>query len=320
MMKKFLKKLFLFALPLMVLSIPLDIMLSNYLKKSNNYNGEMEVMNDIYSGKASCDIAIMGSSRAWVHFNPDIIEKAVNQSVYNFGHDGHNFWLQYMRNLEYNKYNKAPKTIIQSVDVFTIQKRKNLYLYEQFLPYMLWNSNMAKYTSTYEGYDFFDYYIPLVRYCGEKEVLKEAYSYWKGTKNPNDKTRTKGYAGRDKKWNSDLKKATVKKEKYTISIDKPSEELLEKFIIECNKNNINLILVYTPEYIDGQKFVKDRDKVINVYKKLSKKHAIPFWDYSSDSISFNKDYFYNANHLNKTGSNLFTTKFAERFKKEITTK
>ena len=59
---------------------------------------------------------------------------------------------------------------------------------------------------------------------------------------------------------------------------------------------------------------------INVYKKLSKKHAIPFWDYSSDSISFNKDYFYNANHLNKTGADLFTAKFAERFKKEITTK
>ncbi|WP_133534072.1 hypothetical protein [Flavobacterium dankookense] len=319
-MKKFLKKLFLFALPLMVLSIPLDFILSNYLKKSNDYNGEMEVMNDIYSGKASCDIAIYGSSRAMVHFNSEIIEKKTNQSVYNFGHDGHNFWLQYMRNLEYNKHNKKSKIIILSVDIFSIQKRKNLYLYEQFLPYMLWNSNMAKYTSTYEGYDFFDYYIPMVRYCGEKEVLKEAYSYWRGTKNPNEKTRTKGYVGRNRVWNSDLKKAAAKNDTYVITIDKPSEELLEKFIIECRENNTTLLLVYTPEYIDGQKFAKDRNKVIDVYKKLSKKYAIPFWDYSSDSISYNKDYFYNASHLNKTGADLFTAKFAERFKKEITIK
>ena len=109
-------------------SIPLDIMISNNLKQTINYKGEMEVMNDIYNGKASCDVAIIGSSRAMVHFNSEIIEEKVAQSVYNFGVNGHNFWLQYLRNLEYNKHNTPPKVIVLSVDIFTIQKRKDLFL------------------------------------------------------------------------------------------------------------------------------------------------------------------------------------------------
>jgi tRNA A22 N-methylase len=46
-----------------------------------------------------------------------------------------------------------------------------------------------------------------------------------------------------------------------------------------------------------------------LYARYSKKYNIPFLDYSDDEICYKKEYFYNASHLNKTGSDLFMQKF-----------
>jgi hypothetical protein len=69
-MKKFFIKMIYFALPIIILIYPLDYGMSFIYKQSNDYPGEYEVWNDIYNSNASCDIAIYGSSRAWVHIDP----------------------------------------------------------------------------------------------------------------------------------------------------------------------------------------------------------------------------------------------------------
>ena len=144
-----------------------DYFISNNHKKNHKYPGEIEVWNDIYAGNINSEIAIYGSSRAWVHIDPSILEDSLNLKAYNFGIDGHNFWLQYLRHKEYLKYNNAPKIILLSVDVFSLQKRKDLYELNQFLPFMLWNKNIIKFTSSYNGFTYKDYYFPLLRYKGK---------------------------------------------------------------------------------------------------------------------------------------------------------
>lgn len=312
-MKQFLLKLFYFLLPFVVLAYPVDYGISYFLSQSNQTTGEFEVMNDIYSSKASCDVAIYGSSRAWVQIDTKIISDSLNLRAYNFGIDGHNFWLQYLRHLELLKNNNKPTNIILSLDVFTLHKRPNLYQPEQFLPYMLWNKNIIKYTSSYIGYNFVDYYIPCVRYFGKRESLgKSIKMALKITSFK--KLRYNGFLGIDSEWNSDLENAKSKKKGYEIALDKKTSNLFENFIKNCKKSNINLIFVYTPEYIEGQKFVKNRSQIISMYTKFSKQYHIPFYDYSNDSISFQKKYFYNSLHLNKRGAELFTKKFIDTLK------
>ncbi len=51
-------------------------------------------------------------------YRPKIVSDCLNVKVYNFGFDGHNFGLQYLRPLGFGKYNKKPKTIIMAVDMF----------------------------------------------------------------------------------------------------------------------------------------------------------------------------------------------------------
>ncbi|MBK5214586.1 MAG: hypothetical protein JJE55_13100 [Flavobacteriaceae bacterium] len=280
---------------------------------THEYYGELEVWNDIYDGSIDTDIAIYGSSRAWVDISPKILKDSLNLKAYNFGLDGHNFWLQYLRHLEYIEYNPHPKHILLAVDYNSIQKRKNLYLYEQFLPYMLWNDNIKYYTNSYEGFSTYDYYIPLLRYAGKSTQLKEAFEP-RNTQTKGKAYRKRGYKGVEKQWSTDFEKAKSNLKEYYINIDQGSLNLLDKFLLECKTNGTTVSLIYTPEYIEGQKFIKNRDTIIKIYQNFAKEYNIPFLDYSMDSICFNKDYFYNAIHLNKKGSELFSKTLSKDLK------
>lgn len=312
-MNKFIITSLYFLLPLFIIAYPIDYIMSYYLSQSNNSPGEFEVWNDIYNSNANCDIAIYGSSRAWVHIDPKILNDSLELDVYNFGIDGHNFWLQYLRHLEFLKHNKKPKTIILSVDVYSLQKRIDLYQPDQFLPYMLWNSNIQEYTSSYVGYNTFEYYLPLLRYSGKSNALKTIINNI-FINQSNDNFRNNGFLGMKREWNNDLDKAKENKDTYKIKLDSTSITLFEKFINECKINDIELLFVYTPEYIDGQNFVANRNDIFQIYRDMSIKYSIEFYDYSNDSLCFNKKYFYNASHLNNTGAEIFSKTLASDLK------
>jgi hypothetical protein len=75
-----------------------------------------------------------------------------------------------------------------------------------------------------------------------------------------------------------------------------------------------LVLVYTPKYIEGQKYIENRSEVMSIYNNFAQKYDLLLLDYSNDEISFDRSLFYNTSHLNKTGANLFTTKLAHDLK------
>lgn len=315
-MRKFITRCIYFLLPLLILAYPLDCLMSWFLRQSKDYPGEFEVWNDIYNSNAACDIAVYGSSRAWVHIDPIILKDSLGLEVYNFGIDGHNFWLQYFRHREFLKHNKKPRYVLLAVDIFSLQKRTDLYELEQFLPYMLWNSDIQKYTSSYIGYNTYDYYIPMLRYAGKASAVKQIFQSM-CTAEPIANFRYKGFAAMDREWGSDLEQAQAERKAYQIHIDTGSLYLFENFIQECKQKGIELLMVYTPEHIDGQRFVANRQELIELYKSMAHNYAIAFYDYSEHSICQDTKYFYNASHLNKKGANIFSKTLASDVKKQI---
>lgn len=315
-MKKFIIKSVLFLLPLVVSAYFIDRFLSYQLTTSNVHaQKEYPTWNDVMGGKVNSDIVINGSSRAWVQYDPMMMQDSLHASVYNLGIDGHNFWLQYMRYQLLLKHNKKPKLMVQSVDITFFEKRTDLYNMDQFLPYMLWDQIIQDYTGSYNGYNYFDYKIPLIRYYGKFEAIKTAVKLKLGIQN-NPIQRVRGYEAQIKKWNNDLLMAKIKMNYYEVKADLRSMELFDRFLAECKKDNIQVILVYPPEYIDGQKFVRNRKMVIDLFEGFSKKYEAPFYDFSSDSLSFNQDYFYNSTHMNKVGAELFTQRVIQIIKEE----
>ncbi len=309
-MKKFLKKLLVFFLPAILLAWPLDYILSSRLRRSHDYGGVYEVWNDIYNGEIRCDIAIYGSSRAWVQFNPSIMQNELGRAVYNFGMDGQTFWLEYMQHLEYLDNNTAPTQIILEMDIFSLTKKKELYNLEQFLPYMAFNENMRKYTSSYEGFNKGDFYVPLLRYFGKYDAIDKALHPEKDL----EKYRIRGFRGQDRDWNNDLEDARREMDGFYAKIDTASVELFRKFAKDCCKKQILLTLVYPPEYIEGQEFITNRQEVLQLFNELAAEFNLRFFDFSNDPICWDRKYFYNATHLNARGADLFTRKFCDRLK------
>ncbi len=313
-MKKFIKYFLVFIVPIVVLSCFLDGFISNNLKQSNGFaEKEYSTWNAIIDGKVNSDIVIYGNSRAWVQFNPTMIKDSLHMPAYNLGIDGHGFWLQYLRHVMLLKNNTKPKLIIISIDMFSLEKRKDLYNSEQFLPYMLWNTEIKKATSSYEGFVPMDYEMPLIRYYGRTEAIETAFRFYtRHLSNP--VCRVKGYQGRKESWNTDFDKAKLTMKKYEAKLDSETILLFKRFLVECKQQNIKLIFVNAPEYIEGQRFVKNRAEVLAIYTKLSKQYSIPFYDYSNDAISHQKKYFYNSIHMNKMGAELFTVKLIDTLK------
>lgn len=315
-MKRLLVNTAIFMLPLVILMFIGDWFFSHQLKKSRD--GEFSVWNDIYNGKVNADIVVYGSSRAMVHMDPKIIQDSLHANAYNLGLNGHNFWLQYFRHKELLKHNKAPKFIIHSVDVFTLVKRKDLFQMEQFLPYMLYNDELEYWITPYEGFKKYDFKIPLVRYYGQYKTIGKIFKTFISNDEVGDSLRYKGFASKNQVWNDDLVKARKKFPDYRVSLDSTSIRLFDNYLRELRNMGIAVVLVYTPEYIGGQDFVKNRDEIMNTFSTFAQKYNIPFFDYSQDPISFKKEYFYNASHLNGLGAQVFTSKMVHDLKRNET--
>lgn len=285
------------------------MVLSHTLKKSNTVaKGEYPVWNDIYNGRINAGIVIYGSSRAWIQIDPELIAGAFHTRTYNLGVDGHNIVLAYLRHRLLLKYDTPPKVIIYSLDRNTLGALSDLYNPDQLLPYMLFNMTIRNATAGMNGFNLSDYLIPSLRFMGRRSTIDKAFEMLR--KHGADKAyRVNGYRSRDEAWNNDFEMAQKQMPAYVARLDPGSIHLFEKYLNECKEKNIKNIFVYTPEYIDGQHFVKNRAEIMQAFTSFARKYDIPFYDYSNDPISFNKKYFYNSEHLNTAGSELFTKEF-----------
>ncbi len=271
--------------------------------------------NDMRKGLRS-DALIMGSSRAWVHISPKILDSELHINSYNIGIDGWCFLMQHCRFKYYLEYNPKPKVIIQSLDNLMFTKNKELYDDLQFLPYIDNDTIIQRYTVGYTGsFNFMQKHLPMYKYRNNGELMVEGFfnlfnlPYGKVPK-------YKGYEGQVKGWDSSFTEFALNNPGgYTLEFDSSIINEFDAYLSYCQQNNIKVILVYTPEYFEVQKIIKNRDKLFEIYTYFADKYHCPLLDYSSDSLCYKQSLFYNSQHLNKQGAELFSAKLAKDIEK-----
>jgi len=317
-MKKFLLKTSLIILIPFIIALSLDIFISNILKETKLFPVENEVWNDIYSSKADAELIIIGSSRAWVHFDTEIIDKNLSTKSYNLGVDGSNILQQYIRYKEFISFNHFPKKVILAVDIYSFSNEKFPDI--KYYPYVLGNFRVLNHLSSLniDEIDEIIFYVPLIRYfnlnflirlfSNEKRALFRNKNYDKAfmfldqyiNLNREGNFRSKGYRGMNVNW----KTRDVKK--FTSPIDSSKVSLMKKFITEMKNENIEIIMIYPPEFKEGQSLCQNRNKIISEFEKISKEFDLRLYNYSDSLISERKEFFYNNQHLNKRGAEIFT--------------
>jgi hypothetical protein len=122
--------------------------------------------------------------------------------------------------------------------------------------------------------------------------------------------RKKGFFETYAQWKGSALNDRLQRDSIVASQNPEAITLFDLYLGHCKENNIQVIFVFSPLYFKVAEFTKDKNEVMDIYYSFSKKYDIPFLDYSTDSMSYDTIYFYNAMHLNKLGAELFSVKLA----------
>ncbi len=301
-MKKFLKKTLLFAFILLIMAVTFDILLvaKTFQFRSNPF----ATWNDIYKKNIDADVLVMGSSRAFVQFNPAVIDSVLRTSSYNLGMNGRSADSQILKYKVFEHCgNHKPKLILYEVSHNTMRK-SNGYEREQFVPY-LHDQYLWRLCHEQEGFTVADCLLPCWRFLGQQSLMNKIL--FQKVKSEYDLPLYKGFRSHDWKWNgSELEKQDHVEYHHDTAVIRQFREFLE----ECRQDSISVVMVTSPFYIGGTRKMLDSDGMHTMFEQIAEDFNIPYLDYTYDTLSYDTAYFYNTMHLNSTGANLFSQKLA----------
>jgi len=305
-LKKFIFKISIFSFLLITFFYAYDHVITKGLQKCDY--AEFNDWNKILNGSIKSNLIISGSSKAQVQVLPNILDSILKCNSYNLALNGYSFNMQKAKFDTYVSKNNYPKVLIQVVSNKTMQKRKDLFEIDQFLPY-LDNKNINKASKEYVGLMSYDYKLPLIRYIGKYYLQYVGFvsffdlplKYLKDSKN-------KGAIAHKKNWDGTFEKF-VKQNPNGISykIEKLSDLKFQSFLLELVNNNVIVFLIYPPTYWESHRYIVNRNEIINYYETNARNNDNVFFiDYSNSTLSYDKSNFYNSQHLNKKGSTIFS--------------
>jgi len=290
--------LVIFGTGLMGLAFIADYVITKRLQKSTSRM--LLVWNEMYSGNLQHDVLIMGNSRAWTQYSPQILDSILGVDSYNIGIDGSHFNRQFLRYNTYRRFNTRPKAIIQNIDFATLGFTTDLER-EQFFPYFF-DDSLKAVSSKYEKYNILEKYVPAFRYIGYNSLIQE------GIRLVGDKADIKkGYYGVDKPWNGTFFHDVTE---FDYGQDERTLKLFDQYLAKAYSENIQVIFVYAPMYIGATNKLKNAEEMFCMFDSYAQKYNIPILNYNYDPVSYDTLSFYNATHLNRKNAELFSLKLA----------
>jgi hypothetical protein len=314
-MKRFVFRLLLFCIVPMAVLVPLAYVTDAGLHKSRHFF--FAEWNDLFDGKINADMLINGSSRAWVQFSPYMLDTGLGVNSYNLGMDAAPPDIQYERLKVYLRYNKKPKYILQEVSYVTVFfASRALPNYQQFLPYLNDTAIWRLYKNLYPNVTIVERYFPLYKYNNQLPIIKEGLLSYAGRGRVSGKY--KGYMGQNLSWDSSFSEAVKSNPSgFVCKIEPKAVAIMEEYMTLCKENNIQMILVYPPFYYEANRYIVNHELILNKLDELAKKYEIPFLDCRKTYLDSSKAYYYNSQHLNKNGSELFTQMLVGELKKNV---
>lgn len=306
-MGRFLLKLGLTVLGLWIVAWGLDLIITHNLKHSDARM--FHTYNAIYNDNLQCDALIMGSSRGQVQYSTRILDSIVGFNSYNISVDGRCIDAEVTMYNFYCRHCPKPKLIIQNVDCGTLMM-SNGYEREQYLPYLRADKLLFNEIKDREDFTWADHYIPLWRYSGYHETIKEGLRL--PAKMARPQNIDKGFIATDKEWDG---AAFRQIDTLGLTVNPEAVEIFDRYLAQCQSEGIQVVMVYAPFYIGAtHKMGSAVDSMFSLYQSFADRYDYPILNYTYDSICFDTLNFYNASHLNRQGAEQFSIKLANDIK------
>lgn len=308
MISPFLKKICLFFLPLLMLGLFFEIYLRNldtlYTVKSN----------DLLSKADSVELLILGNSHACYGINPNQFDVY----AYNLAQPNQSLYFDKRITLKYLDKLVRLKYVVISIDFHS------LYFSSQGIrdqwSYYGYGIDYKNTMSIPSRLAYVIGYTPRVTFSFLKKSVHKRSSdpLWHPVDMEED---AQGFSSATKGWfffdgtnyssmNTLAYESRADSFNGTVINSTEREENmndLDDFIHELKEKNITPIVITLPVYHEfanklDSKFLEQNNKDIS---ELTEKYHIQYWNFSDFSLE--KDAFFNCDHLNRTGANLFST-------------
>lgn len=242
---------------------------------------------------ATPDVAILGSSTAICHYDPDIIHDSLlsytgkDLKVFNMGMSNQRLTYDYY-GLKCLLERTNPKLVIVDVWASYVGEGDPSFSFGAYKPYVNINSNVKEMLEKHGKYNLL---MKSNMYCFNTELVKLLMSAFKTT-NVNGFTRSMVQM-------SEIEKD---KEKDTSSLLQLSVEEFDAMLSLAKDNNTKLFVVLSPTLCSA-----DTTSLSYQYmKKQCNIHGVPFLDYSNDETYYQTHYFRDKTHMNYYGAELFS--------------
>jgi hypothetical protein len=260
-------------------------------------------------------IIAFGSSAGEVSIDPDIIESGTGLTCFNSCINGTRF-LQYEGLInEFDEYSKNNKIVILSEAYFSFEKISALASIEQYLPHL---SNTNVYHSLFMVQPDLTWkcrYIPFYKYIAVSHTYyKNSVIGWKNFLYHREPTGG-GYFPVNRGWEPDADAAIASAGHFDISIDPLILDQYVQTIKKIQGKGRKVILMLTPVFGEMLKKVTDITPLRMTLDSLAAATHVTFFDFTTSTICKDKSLFYNSNHLNLTGSRIFSRMLADSLKR-----
>lgn len=306
-MKKFLLKFLGFSVLVLILAFGLDWLICRGLLNMDDYRYQDYAA--MLEGGMDNDILIMGNSRGKSHFDTRVIDSLSRGRSFNISIGGYPVNAQLLKYQLYREHNRKPSLIIQNIDYLTIQVMQNIrhqHESEQFFP-LVYDKAMRK-ALREAGYGFLELNIPLYRFFGYQQVIKNGLLEALHLKHYASRPSFKGFLPESGRWNgSELER--MKPEPVVLSQE--GKVLLEGFLAHCRADSIRVVLVNSPLYTGAQRKLIGYDDTRAYFEQIAAENGCVYLDYSDSSICQDSNNFVVSVHLNASAAKQFTETLME---------
>ena len=289
-MKRFVLKVFIFALLLGAIDVVIGHFFDHALSKATltDFGRDNHITNI-----GTEDILIFGSSRAVHHYNAKMLKDSLGMDCYNCGEDGQGIILNYGRLLmEMERH--QPKMVIYDVQPdYDIEENDNTKYLKWLKPHYDRKgiSDIVKSIDERESWKLLSH---LYRYNSEYILLLIALAH------SNEEASDKGFCPLNGSIDSTKIDAGRMEGVSKIKIDSLKIHYLHQLIKKMNGGE--LVLVISPTWYGKSAFCN-----LKLIETISKDYSITFIDFSNNpKYVHNDDLFKDGMHLNSKGADEFT--------------
>ena len=281
----------------------------NGLNSVKNYSISSEMSKFHYASRENPEVIMLGTSRV-EHMNPKYLYKYVNKKIYNLGVKGSGITTQYNL-LKYFVLEKKVKKVILGLDFYS------------FSPINVNVNNNLRYSNDFKD-DYLDSLLSIRTFRKSINTLKDNIKNkvskenqkngWESYSEAYKILAIKGNTWLEKRINNSFPnfgddkhffRSRIFKEKDSIN---KALKILDKMILLCKENNVELKIFTTPIYYKIYDVIKTKG-YLNTYihwkNELSKYNVIYDFNYSNSITKDYRNYIDSSHYKSNVGKLIF---------------